>query len=150
MQYIPALNGLQFPKLGFWIPLRFLVKMYHILTILKPKGFLLTHPCHHPHFFNTANYRHEPEHVQGEARLAHFIAPTIWGIWTKWQSERAPLITSDKSAFSTWMCASRVTSQYSNSPTVESQGRKMNHLHFTSSCTNQRPPSGSSEEWCLL
>lgn len=55
--------------------------MYHILTILKPKGFLLTHPCHHPHFFNTANYRHEPEHVQGEARLAHFIAPTIWGIY---------------------------------------------------------------------
>ncbi|KAI9532178.1 hypothetical protein NQZ68_034383 [Dissostichus eleginoides] len=29
-----------------------------------------------------ANYRHEPRHVQGEARLAQFIAPTIWCIWT--------------------------------------------------------------------
>lgn len=45
-------------------------------------------PCHFLVLFNRATYGHEPTHVQGEARPAQFIAPTIWRIWSRCQSNR--------------------------------------------------------------
>lgn len=81
------------------------VASLHNFSYFPSAGSSLLHPPSLHLYSNMANCRHEPKHVQAEARLALFIAPPVWCIWRKRLSNRRIL----QCAFCTWLSESHVT-----------------------------------------